>query len=61
MEERVEILRAKFITRAYYLPDNSLLSTLQPLLHATSHLWPTLIESSTICSNLPSPLQDADH
>lgn len=60
MEERVEILRAKFLARAFYLPDDSLFSILRPLLRAASHLWPALIKSSLIWNSLPSPPQDAD-
>ncbi|KAJ8655018.1 hypothetical protein O0I10_009223 [Lichtheimia ornata] len=61
MQDRVTNLGAKFLVRAFSLPDDALLPIMKPLIsNSHVHLWHKLTTTNTIWSHLPPPPQEAD-
>ncbi|KAJ8651345.1 hypothetical protein O0I10_013156, partial [Lichtheimia ornata] len=61
MQDRVAILGAKFLIRAFSLPDDALLPIMKPLIsNSHVHLWHKLTTTNTIWNQLPPPPQEAD-
>ncbi|CDH56230.1 hypothetical protein RO3G_07988 [Lichtheimia corymbifera JMRC:FSU:9682] len=61
MHDRVSILGAKFLIRAFSLPDDALLPIMKPLIsNSNVHLWYKLTKNNTIWNMLPSPPHDVD-
>ena len=59
MDERIHTLGAKYLSRAFYLPDDALLTQLRPILRDQRHQWNKLQKFNTIWKLLPLPPEDA--
>ncbi|KAG2225578.1 hypothetical protein INT45_013689 [Circinella minor] len=59
MDERVHTLGVKYLSRAFYLPDDALLTELRPILRDNRHRWKQLQKYNEIWKLLPLPPEDA--
>ncbi|KAG2208621.1 hypothetical protein INT45_005899 [Circinella minor] len=59
MDERIHTLGVKYLSRAFYLPEDVLLTELRPILRDNRHQWKQLQKYNEIWKLLPLPPEDA--
>ncbi|KAG2217128.1 hypothetical protein INT45_011911 [Circinella minor] len=59
MDERIHTLGVKYLSRAFYLPEDALLTELRPILRDNRHRWKQLQKYNEIWKLLPLPPEDA--